>query len=266
LAKKAPLAVGLDAGSGWVRVVALGIEDNQLYYRGHSRVPANAGVVVLGCLPVITQHPEAIAQGRIVGDHRPGFAPGAQVFAGIKAEAGHHAERADDLAAVLRPVRLGGVFHQREIVFAANRQNRVHVERVAVEMDRHDRFGARRDGALDQLRVQVERCVIGIHKDRPGAHVGNGPARRDERAGGGDDLIPGTDIEQPHRYMQRRRAAVEGDAVLRPAEPGEVLLKLHYVRPKAERAVVERARNRGVNVLAYPPHLGRQVQIWHRCK
>jgi cell division protein FtsA len=40
LAKKAPLAVGLDAGSGWVRVVALGIEDNQLYYRGHSRVQA----------------------------------------------------------------------------------------------------------------------------------------------------------------------------------------------------------------------------------
>jgi len=38
LAKKSPLAVGLDAGSGRVRVVALGVEDERLYYRGHSSV------------------------------------------------------------------------------------------------------------------------------------------------------------------------------------------------------------------------------------
>ena len=38
MAKKSPLAVGLDAGSGRVRVVALGLEDERLYYRGHSSV------------------------------------------------------------------------------------------------------------------------------------------------------------------------------------------------------------------------------------
>ena len=38
MAKKSPLAVGLDAGSGRVRVVALGVEDERLYYRGHSSV------------------------------------------------------------------------------------------------------------------------------------------------------------------------------------------------------------------------------------
>jgi cell division protein FtsA len=34
------LAVGLDVGSRFVRVVALGLEDDQLYYRGHAQVPA----------------------------------------------------------------------------------------------------------------------------------------------------------------------------------------------------------------------------------
>ena len=40
MAKKSPLAVGLDAGSARVRVVALGLEDDQLYYRGHSAAPS----------------------------------------------------------------------------------------------------------------------------------------------------------------------------------------------------------------------------------
>ena len=66
-------------------------------------------------------------------------------------------------------MRLGGVFHEREIVLAANRQNRVHIERMAVEMDGHHRLGARGDGAFDQLRVQVERRVLGIHKNRMSA-------------------------------------------------------------------------------------------------
>ena len=40
MAKKAPLAVGLDAGSGFVRIVALSLEDERVYYRGHACVPA----------------------------------------------------------------------------------------------------------------------------------------------------------------------------------------------------------------------------------
>ena len=40
MARKSPLAVGLDVGSAFVRVVVLGLEDEQLYYRGHAHVPS----------------------------------------------------------------------------------------------------------------------------------------------------------------------------------------------------------------------------------
>ena len=168
------------------------------------------------------------------------------------------------LPAILRAVRLRGVFDQRQIVLAANRQQRVQVRRVPVEMDRQDRLGARRDGAFDQLRVQVERRVVNIHIDRLGAHVGNGPTGGDESAGGGDDLIARADVEQQHRDMQRRGAAVEPDAMLRAAKPGEILLELRHVRPEAKRAVVERARDGRVNVFADRPHLRRQIQVRNR--
>ena len=45
---------------------------------------------------------------------------------------------------------------------------------------------------------------------------------------------------------------------------GEVFFKLRHVRPKAERAVVNGARDGGVKVLADAAHLCRQVKIGNR--
>jgi hypothetical protein len=159
----------------------------------------------------------AFVESRVVRHQRAAFAARAEVFARIKTEAGNFAERADGFALVFRAVRLGGVLDQRQFVFAANRQDRIEVERMAVKMHRHDGLGARRDGAFDQLRVEIEGGVVNVHKDRLRADVGNRPARGDEREGRGDDFIAGADAEQQHRHVQRRGAAVEPGAVFRAA-------------------------------------------------
>src|SRR6202044_895767 len=86
-------------------------------------------------------------------------------------------------------------------------------------------------------------------------------ARRDERVRRGDDFVARPDIEQPQRDVQRGRAAVETERVLRAAELREVFFKLRHVRPEAKRTVVERAGERGVNFLTDAFDLRGQVEI-----
>ena len=202
-----------------------------------------------------------LSKAGVVGQQRAAFAAGAEVFAGIKTEAGNFAERADDFALVFCAVRLGGVFDERQLVFAANRQDRIEVERMAVEMHRHDGLGARRDGAFDQLGVEIEDGVVNIHKDRFRADVGNRPARGDEREGRGDDLVARADAEQQHGHVQRRGAAVESGTVFRADEFGEVLFKLRHVGAEAKGAVVNGPRNGGVQFFAERAQLRHQVEI-----
>jgi len=66
---------------------------------------------------------------------------------------------------------LAGVLDQRQPVLPANVQERVHVEGLAVKMDRQEGLGARRDGVSDKFRIQIEGGIVDVHIDRPGADV-----------------------------------------------------------------------------------------------
>ena len=86
----------------------------------------------------------------IAGRHRAAVAKRAEVFPGVKTKTRRHAERAARAAvAERRAVRLRGVLDEGEAVFARKRAKRVHVRRLAVEVDGHDGLGARRDGGGD---------------------------------------------------------------------------------------------------------------------
>ena len=95
------------------------------------------------------------------------------------------------------------------------------------------------------------------------AAIGNRPARRDECVWRCDDFVAKLDVEHAQRDVQRGSAAVEAERVLRAAELREVLFKLCDVRPEAERTVVQRAGERGVNFLADAFDLRGQVEIWN---
>ena len=53
---------------------------------------------------------------------------------------------------VARPVGVGGVLDDEQLVLPRDGHDGVHVGRLAGEVDRDDGAGARRDGGLDRLR------------------------------------------------------------------------------------------------------------------
>jgi hypothetical protein len=96
----------------------------------------------------------------------PPSAVGAQVLARIEAEAAGVAEAADRAVLVDRAVRLARVLDHLEPVALGDLEDGVHVGRVAVEMDRHDRLRLRRDLRLDLVDVHRERDRIDVDEHR----------------------------------------------------------------------------------------------------
>src|SRR5258707_506404 len=64
--------------------------------------------------------------------------------------------------------RLRGVLDDREAVRAGDLVDRVHVGRLAVEVDRDHGPRAGRDRVLEPGRVEVERLGLDVDEDRPG--------------------------------------------------------------------------------------------------
>jgi hypothetical protein len=82
-------------------------------------------------------------------------------------------------------VGLGRVLEHREPVLGCDRQDRIHVRRVAVEVDRQDQLRARRDRRLE---------LRGVHRERGRLHVdehGAGAVQQDRLAGGDEGVRDG---------------------------------------------------------------------------
>ena len=77
-------------------------------------------------------------------------------------------------------MRLGGVLDDRQAVLRGDRHDGVHVGQATVQVDGHDRLGARRDRALDARRVHRPGGRIDIDEHRRRAGVADGRDRRDE--------------------------------------------------------------------------------------
>ena len=101
-------------------------------------------VPVLLALAPVPQPACRLGQLRTVGDDRTALAAGAQVLAGVEAEAAEIADRADAAALVLGAMRLGRVLDHHQTVGVGEHDQLVHRRRRAVQMDRHDRSGPRR--------------------------------------------------------------------------------------------------------------------------
>ena len=234
----------------------------------HRALHAFEPVIVADLVVMIAHGGAVLAQGLragrergVVRHQRAAFAAGAEILRRIKAEGRRGAEAAHRFALVLRAMRLRRVLHEGQIVPPADVRDGIDVERQAVQMHGQHGLRARRDGLFDQRGIEVERLLVNVRIHRPRPAVRDGPARGDESERRGDDLVAGADIVQPHRDMQGGRAAVEAERVLHPAVRREILFKLRHVRPEAERTVVERTRQRGVQLRADGTDLRGQVQI-----
>jgi hypothetical protein len=136
--------------------------------------------------------PHGLGQFVVVrGDH-PAFA-GSDDLVAEEAEGGAVAEAARHPALVGRPHSLGGVLDDHQAVLFRDLQDRIHVGHLTVQVDRHDRLGARGDLGLDQGRIDVEgaRVVVDQHHGR--AAIGHRVAGGDVGEAGDDHLVARAD-------------------------------------------------------------------------
>src|SRR5206468_10438239 len=82
----------------------------------HPVVESLHRVLVALLLAPAAQRPNPPRQVAVVGDHRATFAVGAEVLPRIETEASQLAHRSASASAVLRSVRLAGVFDHRQTV------------------------------------------------------------------------------------------------------------------------------------------------------
>ena len=170
----------------------------------------------LGLLPVVAQQPHRAVGGGVARDHGAAVAQGAEVLARVEAEGGRDAERAAGPPLVQRAVRLAGVFDDGQAAARGELEDRIHVGRLAVEMHRHDRPGARGDRGLDGGRVDVGRVRQAVDEDRRGAGVADRLGGSDEGVDRDDDLVAGADAGglqgQAHGVGARADAGAEAGA------------------------------------------------------
>ena len=168
-------------------------------------------------LVVIRHQRAALAAGQILGR-----------IEGIA----HRAARmmADEFAVVARFDRVRRVLAQKQIVRIADLADRAQIRRQAGIMHRHNRARPGCNLLLDFSRIDQARIRVDICKDGRRADVQNRVRRGGKRQRRGDHFVSGTDVLRQQRQMQRCRAGVDRDAVLRADILGKLLLKFHRAR------------------------------------
>src|SRR6266487_5252926 len=95
-------------------------------------------------LTVVSKDLDFLSQLSVVRHDCASLAESAKILSGIKAEATGVAHCACLSTLVLRAVRLGGIFNDKEAVCPREFQNRVHVRWLPEEVKRNDCLGSPR--------------------------------------------------------------------------------------------------------------------------
>ena len=93
-------------------------------------------------------------------------------------------------------MRLSAIFQHPQIMATSQRQQRVKVNRLPIQMHGQNDFGARRDGRLDQIHIKVVRRQTRLDRYHGGATLRHGQPSRNVGVAGHDHFITGA---YPHR-------------------------------------------------------------------
>ena len=122
------------------------------------------------------------------------------------------------------------VFHNDEAPAPRNLQNRVHVGRLAVQVDRDDGPGALCNRPLERGRVHRERARLDVDEPHIGAGLPNGLDGGDEGERHGDHLVAGADPGGGQRDQEGAGARVDAHGARCPAVPRELVLERLHLR------------------------------------
>src|SRR5690349_18279637 len=104
----------------------------------HPVIESLDDVVITPLLAPVSQDSERVRVLGAVGRDEPGFAIRSKILARVEAEASEVADASDTAPFVLGAVRLRGVLDDDEPVAARDLDNRIHVRRLPIQMNRHD--------------------------------------------------------------------------------------------------------------------------------
>ena len=155
-------------------------------------------------------------------DTTPAVAAG-DVLGILQREATDLAHAADRFAAVERAPCLRAILDEDQLVLVGNLLQLRQLARVAGQVHGDDRFGFRRDLALDIRRVEAAGLRFKVGEYRHGLLEEHADHRPDIRDAGRDDLVAGRDAGGGHGDMQRRAARRAGLHVFVPIDRPEAL-------------------------------------------
>src|SRR5262249_9421098 len=103
---------------------------------------------------------------------------------------------------IARTNSLGRIFDQRDSPLFGYSQDGIKIYATAEQMDRENRLGARTDPTRDRGRIEIEGSRLDIDKNRTSTQARHHSGRGEERIGGGDDLITGTNTQRHEGHEQ----------------------------------------------------------------
>jgi len=207
--------------------------------RVHPAVDPQPRVVVAAFLAVMPDLAHGRRERIVVGEHGAALAVAAERLAGKEARRTDRRERAAAAPLVARAEALRSVLDHGNAVFRGDRIDLVHIGRLAIERDRHDRPGARRNRGGYSAHIDVARVGLDIDEDRLGAEQDDHLGRRDEREWARDHFVAGLQPDRHQRDLERVGPAAAGDAVPRPDVMHQSLLELRHLGAEDELPVIE---------------------------
>src|SRR5437762_4309941 len=179
---------------------------------GHAVVVAEESMLILRHLPVVPEQTRFVRDRVVVRDDHAALA-GRHILGRVEREAGRVAEVARLLAVVFRAVGLGRVLDHREGLTPSGIEDRVHLRRLAVQMDRHDRGGLARDPNREPRGIHVVGISYHIDEDRLRPALEDRRRGREEGERWSEDLVPLTDAMRRECDVEGFRPIRNGDAV-----------------------------------------------------
>ena len=157
-------------------------------------------------------------------------------------------------------MRLRGVLDDNLTMLAADRENRVHISRLPVEMYRQNGLRALCNHRLQLPDIHRIGRWVHIDIDRPRPGIVDCRDRRNEGERNGDDLVPRSDSGSQQGQLQRARATVHAHRVLHCAARRKLLFESRYFFAQNELARLENTSDGMLYFILYATVLGFQVE------
>ena len=215
---------------------------------------------------VLTVYPDLahrLGQCIVVGEERATVAVSAEWLRGKERRRPDERQRTRAPAVLRRAEALRRVVDHGQPVAGRDRVDRCKVSALTIQRHRHDGPRTRRDGRLEERRIEVPGPPVDVyeHRRRPGER--DHFARCDERERRRDHLVATTNAERHERDQERVRAARGRDAVSRAGIARKRRLELGDLGAQDELAMVQHLGHARVDRRLDASVLGLQIDEIH---